>query len=59
MSQTIFEKIVAGSIPSYKIYEDEHVMAILDIFPASKVRSLRPYADSDLDLTSNHALRIF
>jgi hypothetical protein len=38
MSQTIFEKIVAGTIPCYKLYEDEHVIAILDIFPATKVR---------------------
>lgn len=38
MSETIFEKIVSGKIPSYKLYEDAHVIAILDIFPAAKVR---------------------
>jgi len=38
MSQTIFEKIVAGSIPCYKLYEDEHVLSFLDIFPANRVR---------------------
>ena len=27
----IFCKIVEGEIPSYQIYEDEHVMAFLDI----------------------------
>ena len=27
---TIFEKIIAGDIPSYKIYEDKHVFAFLD-----------------------------
>lgn len=30
---TLFSKIIAGEIPSYKIYEDEHVFAFLDIFP--------------------------
>ena len=30
---TIFSKIIAGEIPSYKIYEDEKTYAFLDIFP--------------------------
>jgi len=30
---TIFSKIIAGQIPSYKIAEDEHFFAFLDIFP--------------------------
>lgn len=30
---TIFEKIIAGDIPSYKIYEDDYVYAFLDIHP--------------------------
>ena len=30
---TIFSKIIAGEIPSYKIAEDEHFYAFLDIFP--------------------------
>ncbi len=30
---TIFEKIIAGEIPAYKIYEDEQVLAFLDINP--------------------------
>lgn len=34
-TQTIFEKIVAGEIPSYKVYEDEHTCAFLDINPNS------------------------
>lgn len=32
----IFCKIANGEIPSYKIYEDENVMAILDISQATK-----------------------
>ena len=31
--KTIFEKIVAGEIPSYKIWEDEGHFAFLDISP--------------------------
>lgn len=30
---TIFSRIIAGEIPSFKIYEDEYVYAFLDIFP--------------------------
>lgn len=30
---TIFSKIIAWEIPSFKIYEDEYVCAFLDIFP--------------------------
>jgi len=30
---TIFDKILSGDIPSYKVYEDEHVYSFLDINP--------------------------
>jgi histidine triad (HIT) family protein len=30
---TIFSKIIAGEIPSYKIAEDDNFFAFLDIFP--------------------------
>ena len=36
----IFCKIVAGSIPSKKIYEDEDVIAFHDIHPIAKVHFL-------------------
>lgn len=36
----IFCKIVEGSIPSKKIYEDEHVLAFHDIQPAAPVHAL-------------------
>ncbi len=32
----IFCNIIDGDIPSYKLYEDEHVVAILDISQATK-----------------------
>ncbi len=37
---TIFTQIVAGEIPAYKIYEDEYVIAILDINPIQKGHTL-------------------
>lgn len=40
MSDCIFCKIVEGSIPSYKVYEDEHCYAFLDIFPANRGHTL-------------------
>lgn len=32
---TLFSKIIAGDIPCHKVYEDEHVLAFLDINPLS------------------------
>jgi histidine triad (HIT) family protein len=37
---SIFSKIIAGDIPSYKVYEDEHVFAFLDINPMQKGHTL-------------------
>ena len=36
----IFCKIVKGEIPSYKIYEDEDFIAILDVFPNTRGMTL-------------------
>jgi histidine triad (HIT) family protein len=32
-TMTIFSKIIAGEIPSYKVAENDHFFAFLDIFP--------------------------
>lgn len=40
MSDCIFCKIVAGEIPSHKIYEDEQVLAFLDIHPINAGHTL-------------------
>ncbi|MBC9933960.1 HIT family protein [Chitinophaga qingshengii] len=37
---TIFTKIIKGEIPSYKIAENEHFYAFLDIFPLMKGHTL-------------------
>jgi histidine triad (HIT) family protein len=40
MSQTIFDKILDGEIPCHRVYEDEHVLAFLDIGPLSPGHTL-------------------
>jgi histidine triad (HIT) family protein len=37
---TVFDRILAGEIPCYRIYEDEHVLAFLDIGPLSHGHTL-------------------
>ncbi|MFB6457513.1 HIT family protein [Chitinophaga sp. Hz27] len=37
---TIFSKIIRGEIPSYKIAENDHFYAFLDIFPLVKGHTL-------------------
>jgi len=40
MADTVFKKIIAGEIPAHKVYEDEHVVAFLDIGPLSRGHTL-------------------
>lgn len=40
MAETIFSKILRGEIPCHKVYEDEHVLAFLDIGPLSRGHTL-------------------
>ncbi len=37
---TIFQKILNGEIPCHRVYEDEHVLAFLDIYPLSTGHTL-------------------
>jgi histidine triad (HIT) family protein len=37
---TIFDRILDGEIPVYKVYEDDHVLAFLDIGPLSRGHTL-------------------
>lgn len=37
---TIFQKVLDGEIPCHKVYEDEHVLAFLDIYPLSHGHTL-------------------
>ncbi|MFO0551848.1 MAG: HIT family protein [Polyangiaceae bacterium] len=40
MADTIFGKILRGEIPCYRVYEDEHVLSFLDVFPLSRGHTL-------------------
>jgi len=40
MAETVFTKIIKGEIPAHKVYEDEHVLAFLDIGPLSRGHTL-------------------
>ena len=40
MESCIFCKIIAGELPSSKVYEDEHVIAFLDIHPVTSGHTL-------------------
>jgi histidine triad (HIT) family protein len=40
MSECIFCKIIEGSIPSHKVYENDDCYAFLDIFPANRGHTL-------------------
>lgn len=37
---TIFDRILAGDIPCHRVYEDEHVLAFLDVGPLSTGHTL-------------------
>jgi histidine triad (HIT) family protein len=40
MSETIFSKIIRGEIPCHKVYEDDAVLAFLDVSPLSAGHTL-------------------
>lgn len=40
MANTIFTKLVAGEIPCFRVYEDDYVLAFLDINPLSRGHTL-------------------
>ncbi len=48
----IFCKIIAGEIPSEKVFENDHVLAFMDINPTSKGHTLVIPKDHSADLPS-------
>ena len=61
---TIFSKIIAGEIPSYKVAEDDRFYAFLDINPLAKGHTLvvpRREVDYIFDLTDEElaAMQVF
>ena len=65
MSDCIFCKIIAGDIPSSKVYEDEKIYAFRDIAPMAPVHVLVvpkehiPSADAISAENSSYVARIF
>ena len=57
MAQTIFSKIIAGEIPCHRVYEDDKVLAFLDINPLSRghVLVIPKEPAETLDLLSDDA----
>ncbi len=58
---TIFSKIIAGQIPSYKILENEKFFAFLDIFPLVKGHVLvvpKTETDKLFDLSDDYLTEI-
>jgi histidine triad (HIT) family protein len=39
-NQNVFAKIIRGEIPATKLYEDEHLIAIKDIYPVAPIHIL-------------------
>ncbi|MBW2526342.1 MAG: HIT family protein [Deltaproteobacteria bacterium] len=40
MAETVFAKIIRGEIPCHKVYEDDQVLAFLDVGPLSEGHTL-------------------
>lgn len=58
---TLFTKIIRGEIPSYKIYEDEHTFAFLDINPIQPGHTLIvPKVETDhfFDVAEPHYAKV-
>jgi histidine triad (HIT) family protein len=61
-SNCIFCKIVAGEIPSYKVYEDENVLAFLDISQVTKGHTLiipKEHAKDIFELPEETAAKLY
>ncbi len=61
----IFAKILRGEMPCYKVYEDEHVLALMDLFPQAPGHTLvipknagRNLLDTDDEVLANAIIRV-
>ena len=58
MTDCIFCKIISGEAPAHKLYEDDHVVAFLDIFPSVLGHTLvvpKKHSENVLGLDSREA----
>ena len=61
MSDCIFCKIIKGEVPNYTVYEDENVLAFLDIFPHAKGHTVvipKRHAETYFDLSNEEASKL-
>lgn len=59
---TVFSKIIAGEIPSAKVWENEHVFAFMDagqVNPGHVIVALKRPAETILDMTDDEAAALF
>ena len=62
MENCIFCKIIAGEVPKYTVYEDDHTVAFLDIHPVSKGHTVvipKVHAEFLLDLNGEITKEFF
>ena len=62
MTSCIFCQIIEGTVPSAKIYEDEHVYAFMDIMPVTKGHVLlipKKHVENIYDFTEEDAAQFF
>jgi len=61
MENCVFCKIVRGEVPSWKVYEDEHTYAFLDIHPVNEYHTLvipKNHCENIFDVTPRDALHV-
>ena len=62
MSDCIFCKILNKEVPNYTVYEDENVLAFLDIFPHAKGHTVvipKHHVETCFDLTDFETEKLF
>ncbi len=62
MSDCLFCKIIDGTIPSIKVYEDEHAYAFMEIMPVTKGHTLlipKTHCTNLFDMTTEVASNFF
>lgn len=62
MDNCIFCKIISGEIPSSKVYEDDKVLAFLDISQATKGHTLvipKEHVRNILEMSAKNAETVF
>jgi len=62
LTACIFCKIIEGTIPSVKVYEDEHVLAFMNIEPVTKGHVLlipKTHRENIYEFTTEEAAQLF